>query len=140
MTVIDTVETKEIQVANAIYGNSQSQVIVLDSAGGCFFKYGANDYIKTGSGYSEVAAGGTTVTRIAVGGMSIGKGAGAGGNVVASAIFELQSTSKGFLPPRMTTAQKNAIGTPAAGLVVYDSSLNKLCVYTGAAWETITSA
>lgn len=57
----------------------------------------------------------------------------------ASAILDVQSTTKGFLPPRMTTAQKNAIATPAAGLVVYDTTLNKLCVYT-TAWETITSS
>jgi hypothetical protein len=57
---------------------------------------------------------------------------------VASSILTLASTTKGFLPPRMTTTQKNAIATPAAGLVVYDTTLNKLCVYT-TAWETITS-
>jgi hypothetical protein len=56
----------------------------------------------------------------------------------ASAQMQIDSTSRGFLPPRMTTAQKNAIGTPAAGLMVYDTTLNKLCVYT-TAWETITS-
>jgi hypothetical protein len=56
----------------------------------------------------------------------------------ASAILDITSTTKGFLPPRMTTTQKNAIATPAAGLVVYDTTLNKLCVYT-TAWETITS-
>jgi hypothetical protein len=57
---------------------------------------------------------------------------------VASALFQLSSTTKGFLPPRMTTTQKNAISSPAAGLVVYDTTLAKLCVYT-TAWETITS-
>ena len=56
----------------------------------------------------------------------------------ASAQLEVISTTKGFLPPRMTTAQKNAITTPAAGLVVFDTTLNKLCVYT-TAWQTITS-
>jgi hypothetical protein len=56
----------------------------------------------------------------------------------ASALVQINSTTRGFLPPRMTTAQKNAIGTPAAGLMVYDTNLNKLCVYT-TAWETITS-
>jgi hypothetical protein len=55
-----------------------------------------------------------------------------------SAIVNISSTTQGFLPPRMTTTQKNAIGTPAAGLMVYDTTLNKLCVYT-TAWETITS-
>jgi hypothetical protein len=53
--------------------------------------------------------------------------------------FSIDSTTQGFLPPRMTTAQKNAIVTPAAGLMVYDTNLNKLCVRTAAAWETITS-
>lgn len=57
---------------------------------------------------------------------------------VASAVLNAESTTKGFLPPRMTTAQKNLIATPAAGLMVYDTTLNKLCVYT-TAWETITS-
>jgi hypothetical protein len=59
-------------------------------------------------------------------------------SVNASAILQADSTTKGFLPPRMTTTQKNAITTPAAGLVVYDTTLAKLCVYT-TAWETITS-
>jgi hypothetical protein len=57
----------------------------------------------------------------------------------SSSVMALNSTTKGFLPPRMTTAQKNAILTPAAGLMVYDTNLNKLCVRTAAAWETITS-
>lgn len=57
----------------------------------------------------------------------------------ASAISQIDSTTKGFLPPRMTTAQKNLIATPAAGLVVYDTDLNKLCVFT-TGWQTITSA
>jgi hypothetical protein len=58
---------------------------------------------------------------------------------VDSAIVQIDSTTRGFLPPRLTTTQKNAITTPATGLVLYDSTLNKLCVYTGSAWETITS-
>jgi hypothetical protein len=57
----------------------------------------------------------------------------------ASAILDVASTTKGFLPPRMTTAQKTGIGSPTAGLIVYDTTLGKLCVYT-TAWETITSA
>ena len=63
---------------------------------------------------------------------------GVGSSPVASAQLEVASTTRGFLPPRMTTAQKNAISTPAAGLVVYDTTLNKLAVFT-TAWETITS-
>jgi hypothetical protein len=57
----------------------------------------------------------------------------------ANAILDVSSTTKAFMPPRMTTTQKNAIASPTAGMVVYDTTLNKLCVYT-TAWETITSA
>jgi hypothetical protein len=60
-------------------------------------------------------------------------------NANASAILEATSTTKGFLPPRMTTTEKTTIASPATGLVVYDTTLNKLSVYTGATWETVTS-
>ena len=56
-----------------------------------------------------------------------------------SAITQIDSTTQGFLPPRMTTTQKNAIASPVAGLIIYDSTLNKLCVRTTSAWEIITS-
>ena len=38
----------------------------------------------------------------------------------------------------VTTTEKNALA-PEAGWVVFDTTLGKLCVYTGAAWQTITS-
>lgn len=56
-----------------------------------------------------------------------------------SAILQIESTTKGVLFPRMTTTQKNAITSPASGLVVYDTTLGKLCVYGASSWETITS-
>ena len=56
---------------------------------------------------------------------------------VASARLQVNSTTQGFLPPRMTTTQKNAIGTPAAGLVVYDTDTNKLCCYNGTSWNDL---
>jgi hypothetical protein len=58
---------------------------------------------------------------------------------VASSKLTVESTTQGFLPPRMTTTQKNAIASPATGLVVFDTTLNKLCVRGASAWETITS-
>lgn len=57
----------------------------------------------------------------------------------ASAILDAQSTTKGVRMPNMTTVEKNAIASPAAGLMVFDTTLAKLCVYSGAAWQTITS-
>jgi hypothetical protein len=49
---------------------------------------------------------------------------------VASAQLEVTSTTKGFLPPRMTTTQRDAISSPAAGLVIYNTTISKLQVYT----------
>jgi hypothetical protein len=64
---------------------------------------------------------------------------GIGATPNASAILDAQSTTKGVRFPNMTTTQKTAISSPAAGLVVFDTTLAKLCVYSGAAWQTITS-
>ena len=58
--------------------------------------------------------------------------------VGASAIVQLDSTTKGFLPPRMTTDQVNDISTPATGLVVYNTTLNQICFYNGTAWRKVT--
>ena len=57
----------------------------------------------------------------------------------SSAILDVQSTTKGVRMPNMTTTQKNAISSPVAGLMVFDTTLAKLCVYSGSAWQTITS-
>ena len=54
-----------------------------------------------------------------------------------SAILDLTSRSKGFLPPRMTNTEMNAIASPAAGLVVYDVTNNKLTVYNGSTWAPL---
>jgi hypothetical protein len=48
-----------------------------------------------------------------------------------SAMLDITSTSQGFLMPRMTTAQMNAIALPAAGLLIYNTSLNIFEVNNG---------
>jgi hypothetical protein len=61
-----------------------------------------------------------------------------GSDVVdASAQVQINSTTRGFLPPRMTTTQKNAIASPATGLVLYDSTTNKLQCYNGSTWNDL---
>ena len=62
-----------------------------------------------------------------------------GGNVAtnSSSVLECISTTKGFLPPRMTTAQRDLIATPAAGLVIYNTSTNVLNFYNGSAWGAV---
>ncbi len=54
------------------------------------------------------------------------------------ALLDLTSTTKGFLPPRMTSTQRDAITSPVAGLMIYNTTTNKLNVYT-TAWEAVTS-
>jgi hypothetical protein len=85
--------------------------------------------IVNGNGSITITATGAASGAIITGGTSIN----------ASAQLQVDSTTKGVLFPRMTTVQKNAIVSPAAGLVVYDTTLNKLCVRTASAWEVITS-
>ena len=54
-----------------------------------------------------------------------------------SAILECSSTTLGFLPPQMTTAQRNAIAGPAAGLVIFNTTTGVLDFYNGAAWGAV---
>ncbi|RME23566.1 MAG: hypothetical protein D6800_09655, partial [Candidatus Zixiibacteriota bacterium] len=54
-----------------------------------------------------------------------------------SAMLEVKSTDKGFLPPRLTTAQRLAISSPATGLMVYDTDLNQYMTYNGTAWVVL---
>jgi hypothetical protein len=59
------------------------------------------------------------------------------GTVDASSQLQVDSTTRGFLPPRMTTTQKNAIASPATGLMVYDTTLNLISVYNGTTWISL---
>jgi len=51
------------------------------------------------------------------------------GGINSKVILELKDTARGFLLPRMTTAQMNAIATPPNGLMVYNNSLNSIYQY-----------
>lgn len=53
---------------------------------------------------------------------------------VTSAALDITSTDKGFLPPRMTTTQRNNIVSPVAGLTIFNSSVNAFQCYNGTNW------
>lgn len=59
----------------------------------------------------------------------------------ASSILDINSTTKGLLTPRVTTTERNAIETPADGLVVYDTTLKSFYHYniTTISWIRINS-
>ncbi|MCS6796906.1 MAG: hypothetical protein NZ516_13205, partial [Raineya sp.] len=58
---------------------------------------------------------GTTLTT------ALAQGVGIGGTPDGSAMLDVQSTTRGLLVPRMTQAERTAIGTPANGLLVYQT-------------------
>ena len=63
-------------------------------------------------------------------GLLIGKGARAG-----CSQFQMNSTTQGWTPPRMTTAQRLAIGTPIDGLHVFDITLGWDMTYFNGEWR-----
>lgn len=52
----------------------------------------------------------------------------------ASAQLDVSSTTKGVLMPRMNTAQRDAIATPARGLMIFNTDDNCTDIFDGAAW------
>jgi len=52
----------------------------------------------------------------------------------ASAKVDISSSTQGFLPPRMTTVQRNAIASPAVGLTIYNTTVNCLQWWNGTVW------
>ena len=57
-------------------------------------------------------------------------------------MFECVSTTEAFLPPRMTTTQRDNIGgggifTPPTGSVIYNTTTNVLNFYNGSAWGAV---
>jgi hypothetical protein len=129
--------------------SATSSLIVQNSAGTEAFRVYDNGIVTVAGttpfgGYQLVASGiilaqsGLT-TNALVACDRIGIGETGGVTPVASAALEVRSTTKGILFPRMTSTQKTNISSPAEGLVVYDTTLGKLCVRTASAWETITS-
>lgn len=56
----------------------------------------------------------------------------------ASSVLDISSTTKGLLIPRMTTAQRTTISSPANGLQVYDTDLNRLFYFNGSQWSLVS--
>ncbi|MBK9465523.1 MAG: fibrobacter succinogenes major paralogous domain-containing protein [Chitinophagaceae bacterium] len=57
----------------------------------------------------------------------------------ASAQLDVNSTTKGLLPPRMTTVQRDLISIPAAGLFIFNLTTNSLQIYNGTGWVSLTT-
>ncbi|HNQ66992.1 MAG TPA: hypothetical protein PKN32_01325 [Bacteroidales bacterium] len=55
----------------------------------------------------------------------------------ASALLELNSTTQGFLPPRLSTVERNAISSPAEGLIIYNTTEQCINYYNGTLWLSL---
>lgn len=110
-------------------GNNQQRIV---GAYGENITWGPNNAIVINSGETYVSG-----SFLGSGWWMQSNGAtvlGAQAAAAASALLDIRSTTRGFLPPRMTTTQKNAIASPAAGLMVYDTTLNVISYYNGSMW------
>ena len=58
----------------------------------------------------------------------------------ASAVLDASSTEKGFKPPAMDTTQRDAIATPATGLLIYNTTTGQYEDYNGASWVAVGPA
>src|SRR6185369_10276807 len=65
-----------------------------------------------------------------------------GSSANASSILDVKSTAKGILIPRMSKMQKNAIASPATGLLIFQDSPDSIGFhfYNGAAWTWLGDA
>lgn len=54
-----------------------------------------------------------------------------------SAIFEIESSTQGFLPPRLSEAERDAISNPAEGLVIYNKDVQCLEFYNATEWISL---
>jgi hypothetical protein len=116
------------------------QTLVIGSGDGAAITQGLQISVNNATGKSYINGwndGGTAQYDIIIGNGGSRTQFGTDSTSVASAQVAINTTTRGFLPPRMTTTQKNAIATPAAGLQIYDSTLNRPCFYDGTTWITL---
>ncbi len=87
---------------------------------------------------NTIQLGNTSVTNVNTSGTITAAGIGLGVSAPnASAILEASSTTQGFLPPRLTTTQRDAIASPAEGLTLWNTDNKQLEVFDGSYWKNM---
>lgn len=127
--VAESTPTARLHIKGSGSTSATTALLVQNSSGSPLLRARDQGQVQLGSSSNFTVDGSTTYNRyeLAVGGLSS----------IPSAILSATSTTRGFLPPRMTTTQKNAISSPASGLIVYDTTTNKLCCYNGTSWNDL---
>ncbi len=123
-------------VSDCVFITGANQVKVLDNGT-------PNDaYISSGRQHMAVLAveGAATVggSAAVTGGLTVGStglGIGRTGVNSSSALVQMDSTTKGFLPPRVTSSA--SIAGPVEGLIAAETTIDRPIYYDGAAWKNI---
>lgn len=90
-----------------------------------------NDANSVSADWMTVTRSGVTVSSVAFSNSPVVVGS---TSPNSSSQLDVTSTTKGFLPPRMTTTQRNTISSPAAGLQIFDNTVNEQSIYDGTSW------
>jgi hypothetical protein len=153
----DTAQTASVEVSSVYYNLSATRTYATGAlTTQREYRVAAPTYAFVGAstittavtfdiGGAPIAGTNATLTnayalRVASGASLFAGSVGVGGAPAASAALTVTSTTQGLLFPRMTETQRDAISAPAAGLVIYNTTTNKLNLRVAAAWEVITSA
>jgi uncharacterized protein (TIGR02145 family) len=88
---------------------------------------------------NQIQLGDANVTDVKTSGVITSSGIRVGTNSpTISAAVEINSTTQGLLPPRMTQTQRDAILTPATGLVIFNSTSNSLEYKSSTSWVSLS--
>lgn len=126
-----------------LYGEGDILKLIANASKGNFIlhKTGSTELFRAGVYYNgsdeyySINNAVTTIDCITV--KKTGNNVGIGGvSNETTAALQILGTTKGFLLPRLTTAQRNAITTPAIGLQVYNSTDNTIDFYNGTTWRS----
>ncbi|MBK8699539.1 MAG: hypothetical protein IPN29_08350 [Saprospiraceae bacterium] len=116
-----------------IPGNISTGVFRIGIAGNAGIDFGKLA-VSPFSGWMQVGEGGVFTDPLSI--QPLGGRVGMGTiNPHASAALDVTSTTRGFLPPRMTKTQRDAIPTPLAeGLTIYNTTSRCLETWEGSQW------
>jgi len=116
-------------IGNSLTDVAGKKLALYNSGGTDFYGLGINSGVLQFHAASTVAE---TPGMVLTSGGNVGIGTDVVPN--SNAILELAATNKGFLPPRLTTAQRNAISNPPAGLMIYNVNTNCMDFWNSSIW------